>query len=128
MKKILVSLCIAVGMLAMAGMQPVYADQPEPPQPQVIPAEINVDPYSQTVFSPEYKAVWEVGIWGQGDFYSLRVCWGDSYNCFESGGYTTGTYSFHHNYVGPASSPFYQSWTLYTGIGTPAYDSSVVYK
>ncbi|NMC46891.1 MAG: hypothetical protein GYA52_08670 [Chloroflexi bacterium] len=128
MKKTAVCLLVCTLLFLAFGIQPVYADQPEPPQPLVIPAEINADPYSQTVFSPNYQAVWEVGVFGEGTNYCIQACWGDPCGCASSCGYTTGTYYYYHQFRCGGSSPFYQTWTFYNGPGAPAYDSSVVYK
>jgi hypothetical protein len=128
MKKAFAHMLVFTLLLILLGVQSVYADQPEPPQPLVIPAEINVDPYSQTVFSPNYQAVWEVGVEGEGSNYCIKACWGDPCGCAQSCGYTTGTYYYYHQFRCGGSSPYSQTWTLSNGPGTPVQDFSVVYK
>jgi len=127
MKKTAVCLLVCTLLFLALGVQPVYADQPEP-EPLVIPAEINVNPYSQTVFSPIYRATWEVGVFGEGENYCIKADWGDPCNDYMTCGYQTGTYYFYHDFQCGGSSPYSQSWMLYRGSGAPAYDSSVVYK
>jgi hypothetical protein len=115
-------------VVAIEGVHSVYAVNQTAPQPDVVPAEIGVSPYSQTVLSPSYEGVWDVSVFGEGSSYCINACWGDPCGCAKSCGYAPGdSYSYHHRFVCGGSSPFTQSWTL-SGIGGPAFDSSIVYK
>ncbi len=127
MKKITVSVCLAVLMISMAGITPALADGQEP-EPLYRPTEFGVYPSSQTVFTPSYRAVWQVGISGDGTNYCIQVTWGDGCGTYRTCGYTEGIYTIYHDFTCGGSSPYYQSWMLYNGPDTPKYDSSVVYK
>ena len=128
MKNAAMRLLVCTILLIALGVQPVYADQPEPPQPLSVPAEIDSAPYAQTVFVPEYQAVWAVRVAGEGENYCIRVCWGDPCGCANSCGYAAGTYYFYHRFSCGGSSPYSQTWTLSNGPGTPVQDFTVVYK
>ena len=114
--------------VAFGGIYAVSAENKAAPQPDVVPADIGALPGSQTVLSPYYEGVWDVGVEGEGSSYCINACWGDPCGCAKSCGYAPGdSYSYHHRFLCGGSSPYTQSWTL-TGVGGPANASSIVNK
>jgi len=65
-KKSLVIFFVGLMMFLAIGSKNVLGYPQTPPQPNYIPAEISVSPSAQTVFSPQYRAVWNVYIEGEG--------------------------------------------------------------
>lgn len=59
--------------VAFVGIYAVSAENKAAPQPDVVPAEIGASPYSQTVLSPSYEGVWDVGVEGEGCIFRRKV-------------------------------------------------------
>lgn len=109
------SLALAVG--------PVIAAEPPPPQPNIIPAEVDVVPADQTVIMIPYNLTWwSVDIVGQGTSYELNFCPGDNNPCVNLGDFAPGMHSFSWAYD---EGDYTQTWTI-TGVGGPAQATSHV--
>jgi hypothetical protein len=127
-KKSLIIVFAGVVMILSLGSKVVLGNQQIPPQPNYVPAEISVSPSAQTVFSPQYRAVWNVYIQGEGSSYCIQVNWGDFCGSYKTCGYAPGgPYQFYHDFLCGGSSPFRQTWTL-SGVGGPSYATTTVYK
>jgi len=108
-----------------------FADDGNPPVPNVVPLTITVTPKGQTVKKPYYHAAWKVSFQGQpGQSFCVRADWGDAFPGWVSCGYVSGQQInvFHDfNYPGSPLGKYYQTWTAW-GVGGTSYAYTNVTK
>ncbi len=126
-----VSVVLALSMFFLgigpAQITPTLAQGPQPPSPDVVPAEIGVSPSAQNVTSVDnWRAEWTVGISGQGASYDLYITFGDGGYLYRPG-VAPGTYYYQWYYDKDAPGTYYQTWRI-TGTGGPAQANTTVYR
>ena len=124
-----VVISVAVAFTALMPFTAYAKAEDTPPQPDWLPPELEVTPYSQTVNSPDdYRAEWQACIYEGTGHYTLETWFGEgSYyrRTGLSGGGSCYPYNFHYDHV--STGWYYQTWKI-SGQGGPDNDYTQVYR
>lgn len=116
----MISLIIAI-CLSLLFVIPGYAESDQPPQPEVVPAEVHVYPSGQTVESSElYVAHWTATILGEGATYTLETWFGEGSYYRRENRLPDTDYPYVFDYSDEYPATYYQTWKA-SGLGGPAY-------